>query len=237
MFIYELIMEYKKRFGIKNVFLKNVKTNKWIVLYLFISISFPIIILFLFYNKSILWMVFSIILYLAILFFGGIQHRRKMYNSMPPGSLSHHTMPFRDMLKDVFSITTDEQYLRLDEILKREIASVENDLKYPLMDIVRQLIVALIVTGLLSYAVFEIREGNFEQAKPLLATYLLIIGGLFAVGGFLKQIREFGSSSCLVDISILIQLSLLENSIRVNKISKEQIDNIAVLPSRKNKLK
>jgi hypothetical protein len=234
MFIYQLLKEYKKKMGFIHVLLRNIKINKWIIVYLFVSVSFPVLITLLFSHKSIFWMVSSIILYLIILFFGGMQHQRKMYKARPAGSLAYHTQPFRDMLRDVFSITTDEQYKMLDELIKREMAAVEYARKYPLMDIVRQLIVALIVTGLLSYAVFEIREGNHDQAKQLISLYLLIISLIFTVGGILKQLREFGSGSYLHDITFLVQLTLLENSIRASQQKELSNENNVFFP-RKNR--
>jgi peptidoglycan biosynthesis protein MviN/MurJ (putative lipid II flippase) len=96
----------------------------------------------------------------------------------------------------------------------------------------------VLVTGLLSYAFFEIRDGNMEIATPLLAIYLLFIGLTFIVGGVLKQIREFGASSHLNDISFLIQLSILDSSIQTNMEQNKQEENIIFqIPSRKEKHK
>lgn len=238
MFIYQLLKEYKKSFGFKNIFLRNLKMNKWILLYLLVSFSFPIIISLLFHWKQIGWMLFSIIVYFLILYFGGEQHKRKMLKLKPANTLGYDVQPFRKMLSESFSITSDEQLLRLDEIIKRELAAVEYNRKYPLSDIIRQLFVALLITGLLSYAFFEIRDGNVEKATPLLAAYILVIGLTITLSGFLKQIREFGSSSYLNDVSFLIQLSLLESSIQLNSKQepKEKECNLE-LPSRKNKHK
>ncbi|PWW26616.1 hypothetical protein DFO73_110190 [Cytobacillus oceanisediminis] len=238
MFIYQLVKEYKKRFGFKNILLRNVKMNKWILFYLLTSVCFPIIISILFYFDLIIWMVLSIVVYFIILYFGGEQHKKKMIKLKPTNTLGYDVQPFRKMLSEIFSITSDEQLLRLDEIIKREISAVEYNRKYPLSDIIRQLFVALLITGLLSYAFFEIRDGNTEKATPLLAAYILVIGFTITLSGFLKQIREFGSSSYLNDISFLIHLSLLEVSIQTNPKQELEEDNYhLVLPSRKDKHK
>jgi hypothetical protein len=237
LFIYQLLKEYKKRFGFNNIFKRNVKINKWILGYLFASLCFPVIIFILFYIQEITWMVLSIIVYFLVLFFGGEQHKRKMYKSIPENTLTYDVVPFRKMLHETFSITTDEQLLRLDEIIKREIAAVEFNRKYPLSDIIRQLIVAVLVTGLLSYAFFEIRDGNIDKATPLLTIYLLFIGLVIFVGGVLKQVREFGASTHLNDISFLIQLSLLDSSIHEDKRSIQETSNVVLIRSRKNKHK
>lgn len=238
MFIYQLLKEYKKQFGFRNIFLRNVRMNKWILLYLLVSISFPIIISYLFTLKKLEWMTLSIVLYMIILRLSGEQHKRKMIKLKPQNTLGYSVQPFREMLYKTFSITTDEQMLRLDEIIKREIASVEYNRKYPLVDIIRQLIVAIFITGLLSYAFFEIRDGNMAEATPLLGMYLLLIGFTFTLGGLLKQIREFGTSSYLNDISFLIHLSLLDSSIQANiKQNEREISNIVHIPSRKKKHK
>ncbi len=39
MFIYQLLKEYRKRFGFKTVLIRNIRTNKLILLWLFISQS------------------------------------------------------------------------------------------------------------------------------------------------------------------------------------------------------
>jgi hypothetical protein len=88
---------------------------------------------------------------------------------------------------------------------------------------------------LLSYAFFEIREGNTGKATPLLALYLLVIGILFTVGGVLKQVREFGSGTYLNNISFLIQLCLFETLIRGNDSLQKEKDVYKELPSRKRK--
>ncbi len=237
LFIYQLLKEYKKRFGFNNIFKRNVKINKWILVYLFASLCFPVIIFILFYIQEIPWMVLSIFVYFLVLSFGGEQHKRKMYKSIPENTLTYDVVPFRKMLNETLSITTDEQLLRLDEIIKREIAAVEYNRKYPLSDIIRQLIVAVLVTGLLSYAFFEIRDGNIDKATPLLTIYLLFIGLVIFVGGVLKQVREFGANTHLNDISFLIQLSLLDSSIHEDKRSIQETCNVVLIPSRKNKHK
>lgn len=237
LFIYQLLKEYKIRFGFKNIFLRNVKINKWIIFYLLVSLCFPVIIFLLFYIQEINWMLLSIILYFLVLYFGGEQHKRKMFNSIPENTITYDVVPFRKMLHETFMITTDEQLLRLDEIIKREIASVEYNRKYPLSDIIRQLIIALLVTGLLSYAFFEIRDGNIQKAAPLLTIYILIIGLVFFVGGVMKQIREFGANTHLNDISFLIHLSLLDRSIKQNEDVIQGDSTVVLLPSRKEKHK
>ena len=80
---------------------------------------------------------------------------------------------------------------------------------------------------------FEIRNGKGEHASALIAVYIVCIGIVWTVGGFLKQLREFGSSSYLHDISFLIQLVLLEISIQENpeKEKTEEIYNAESLPS------
>jgi hypothetical protein len=118
------------------------------------------------------------------------------------------------ILKEVFSIETKEELLVLDEIIKREIASIEFSRKYPMADVIRHMIVAIPVTGLLSLAFQEFRDGNINNANPLIASYLLWIGLLIIISGVMKLIREFGTKSYLNDISMKIQLSLLEQSIQ-----------------------
>ena len=82
----------------------------------------------------------------------GEQYKKRTFKLDPSESLGYNVRPFRKMLQDEFSITTDEQLLRLDEIIKRKIAAEEYNRKVPLVEVVRQLSVAIPITGLLSYA-------------------------------------------------------------------------------------
>jgi hypothetical protein len=120
-FIYQLVKEYKKQFGFQKVITRNIKINKWILLYLFISLCFPIFIGVFYYMKELILMVISIALYLIVLYLGGEQHKRKMINAKPINSLGYDVHSFRNMLNKKFGITTDQQLLRLDEIIKREL--------------------------------------------------------------------------------------------------------------------
>ena len=238
MFIYQLLMEYKKRFGFKNMFLQNIKMNKWIILYLLVAIGLPIVYLYLVYLNFSFWMLtICVVMYILLLYIWGEQYKKRTFKLDLSESLGYNVRPFRKMLQEEFSIITDEQLLRLDEIIKRKIAAEEYNRKVPLVEVVRQLSVAIPITGLLSYAFFEIRNGKGEHASTLIAVYIVCIGIVWTVGGFLKQLREFGSSSYLHDISFLIQLVLLESSIQENleKEKTEEIYNAESLPSRKHK--
>ncbi len=217
MFIFELLKEYKKQFGFKNVFLRNIKANKLIILYLTFSLFFPIIIVSLLYMNLYIWMGVTALLYFLILFFGGVQHKAKMVKSIPENSIGLDLIPFRKMLKDKFSIETEEQLLLLDEVIKKEMEITEYNSKYPLIEVIRQLLVAILVTGLLSYAFFEIRDGHKEVGTTILTVYIICIGILITISGLIKQIRDFGSVSYLHEISYKINLSILNDSININK--------------------
>ncbi|MED4040366.1 hypothetical protein [Niallia taxi] len=216
MFIEELLKEYKKRFGFKNVFIRNVRTNKWIILYLSFSLLFPIIIGYLFSLHLLIWMITTMVIYLFILFIGGMQHKARMLNSKPKNTLAFDLQAFRIMLKDIFRIETEEQLLRLDEIIRKEMEIKEHNRKYPLSEVIRQFTVAIFITGLLSYAFFEIRDGNKEAGSSYLSLYIFILAILITISGILKQFKEFGANSYLYEISYKIHLALLDDSINSN---------------------
>lgn len=153
MFMYQLLMEYKKRFGFKNMFLQNIKMNKWIILYLLVAIGLPIVYLYLVYLNFSFWMLtICVVMYILLLYIWGEQYKKRTFKLDLSESLGYNVRPFRKMLQEEFSITTDEQLLRLDEIIKRKIAAEEYNRKVPLVEVVRQLSVAIPITGLLSYA-------------------------------------------------------------------------------------
>lgn len=239
LFIYQLLTEYKKQFGFKNTFLQSIKMNKWIILYLLVAIGLPIFYLYLVYlNVDFEILAVCVAIYLLLIYIGAEQYKKRTFKLNPVESLGYNVRPFREMLREKFLITTNEQLLRLDEIIKRKIAAEEYNRKFPLVEVVRQLSVAIPVTGLLSYAFFEIREGNEKHASTLIAVYIVCIGFVWMLGGFLKQVREFGSSSYLHDISLLIQLALLDSSIQENLEGEKKnvVHNEEALPSRERKI-
>jgi hypothetical protein len=76
------------------------------------------------------------------------------------------------------------------------------------------------------------------DTRDFIDVYLIVIAVLAVVGGILKQIKDFGSTSYLNEISYLIQLSLLESSVNPNLkevAAANPVNNIRVLPSRKNR--
>ncbi|RFB11447.1 hypothetical protein DZB84_20485 [Bacillus sp. HNG] len=237
MFIYRLVKEYRKQFEFKNVLSRNIRANRWILLYLFFSLIFPIAIGVLFYLKELMIMLISAIIYVIILYIGGEQHKKRMIEVLPVNSLGYNVQPFKEMLRNKFNITTDEQLIILDEIIRRELYLRESNRKYPFADIGKQLFVAILTTGLLSYVFLEIRAGNLETATNLFAIYIVCLTGILMLGGIIKQFKDFGSSSNLNDISYLIQLLLLENSINKNECESvnDQEDYIG-LPPRKMRL-
>ncbi|WP_066050908.1 hypothetical protein [Robertmurraya korlensis] len=185
-------------------------------------------------------MILAILVYLTVLFFGGEQHKRKMIKARPFNSLGFDVQPFKQMLYEKYGIVTEEQLLRLDEIIKRELSLNEYYRKYPLSEMIKQLIVAILTTGLLSYAFIEIRYGNQESASNLIAVYLTCIAIIAMIGGFLKQCKDFGSTSSLNDISYMIQIVLLEESIQKEQpetTNKNNIEHDYLLPRRKLRYK
>ncbi|WP_137792049.1 hypothetical protein [Bacillus sp. E(2018)] len=237
MFIYQLLQEYKDYFGIKQSLKRNVEINKWIISYLIFGISFPILFVYFYFQKNALLMIATLVVYFLILYLGSKQQIKFKIKSNPKGTISYKVAPFLKILEGKFLISTDEQLKILDEVIKREISFIELSRKYPLTDIVKQMTVALPITGLLSYSFLELRNGNTEKATPLLTIYIFCIGVVLIVSWFLQQFKEFTTHSYLNNISVLIQLALLERSIKSMNNSKieELVVTEHILPPRKNR--
>lgn len=119
----------------------------------FATIGLPVFCVYLIYlNFNFELVMICVVMYILLLYIWGEQYKKRTFKLDPSESLGYNVRPFRKMLQDEFSITTDEQLLRLDEIIKRKIATEEYNRKVPLVEVVRQLSVAIPITGLLSYA-------------------------------------------------------------------------------------
>lgn len=168
-------------------------------------------------------MITTIVIYLFILFIGGMQHKDRMLKSKPKNTLGFDLQAFRKMLKDSFRIETEDELLRLDVIIKKEMEIKEYNRKYPFSEVIRQFSVAIFITGILSYAFLEIRDGNKEVGSSYLTLYILILAILITISGILKQFREFGANSYLYEISYKIHLALLEDSINSNTVKGNEL--------------
>jgi hypothetical protein len=89
----------------------------------------------------------SLVMYFFILYVRGKQHIKFIFRNKPDGTISYKVEPFLIILNNKFHITSDEQLKILDEVVKRQITFVEHSRKYPLTDIIRQMILAIPVTG------------------------------------------------------------------------------------------
>jgi hypothetical protein len=236
-----LVKEYKKLFGFKKVLIRNIRINRLVVFYLLLSIFFPIVFVVFYIKKEFILMGASTVFYWILLYFGGEQHKSKMIEAKPKKTLAYNVQPFKNMLNEKFGIFTDDQFIRLDEVIKRENTLREYSGKYPFSDVIRQLVVALFTTGLLSFAFIEIREGNSDVGSKLLTVYLICIAVVAFVSGIIKQINDLGATYSLNEISFLIQLALLDNSVHTQPYEEGSYTdsnnnrNIISLPSRKNR--
>lgn len=243
MFIEQILKEYQNKFGFKKAFIRNIKKNPYLVLYILIIFGIPSLSVYLFYIKymNLILGILFIVSYLFILKFGEYQHSKKMYNSIPHGSLGFSLKPFLVMLNDNFKINTNEQLINLDNLIEHEILTKEKSNIIPFTNLLNQMVGAIPITLGLSYALYEWRDGNNVFGNFLLVIYLICIAIFYALGQFLKIISESGSSSKLYEMSYLIKLALLEKSINVNKSKSIDVNRSKsidiILPPRGDRLR
>ncbi|RDU38681.1 hypothetical protein DRW41_03730 [Neobacillus piezotolerans] len=232
MFIDQLVLEYRKNFGFKKTIRRNMEINKWFSLYLLSLLVLPITFLYFSSLKDEPYMLLILFIFWSVVLLGGKQHKKKLIDCKPANSFGYTIEPFLGMLRNKFGIITKEQLLIVDEIIKQEIAKEERESKYPFQEMIRQMFVAIPITGILSYAFSEIKNGNTETGNSLIGMYFFLFCCVLIMSGFLKVKKEFANTAYLSDISRKIQIALLELSVYEHSDIGKKINTLPFLPPR-----
>ncbi|WP_010174967.1 hypothetical protein [Bacillus coahuilensis] len=222
MFIQRVLDEYKKAFGFRASLKRSSKINKLIFLYLFIYVVDAGLLLYFFYTKNNVGMLICLAIYILLFIVANKQSKYKLnetIKSNPYRILG--TKEFNVVMKRLY-ITTNEELLILSKLIDKEIELIKIRSKFPLGDILRQLSIALLITGLLTNAFFEIRVGNIKGGTSFLTLYIAFIGVVLISNGIIKIYQDFfGKLTYLMEISSYIHLSELSQSIE-NKMSESK---------------
>lgn len=123
------------------------------------------------------------------------------------------------------NIAKIEQYALLDSLVRKEIEEIEESRLFPFINTIRQLIIAVLITGLLSYSLKQIAEGDSALGQSLLVFYIMIIGTIIILSSIIYSNREFTKKYKLKQISKLICELQLKSSLidsNLQNVSKKK---------------
>ncbi|MGG0717108.1 hypothetical protein ABE096_05820 [Robertmurraya massiliosenegalensis] len=160
-------------------------------------------------------MITSIIVFVGSIVWGSFIQKRTI-NKKYGGIMElekHKLQKVENLLKDKLGIIEVEHYALLDTLVNKEIDETEGNKSFPFINTIRQLIIAVLITGLLSYSFKQMADGNSALAQSLLALYIMIIGTIIIVASFVYSNREFTRKYKLKQISKLISELQLKKSL------------------------
>lgn len=243
----ELINVYDKNFGFFTALKNSLKSSKWILL----SYSLIIISAVGFYFVYIMntpnklwWMIALILIYIASIVWSGFIHVnniKREFKSIKEYE-DYKLTEINKFIKKELGLKTVKQYELLDSLVKKEIEISESIRKFPFSNTIRQLLVAVLITGLLSYSFKEMISGNKQIGFSLLELYLMIIGTIIIIGVLIYSLRDYDKINKLKHISriiseLLIKISKTENDLEEQKkeVNEERTNKKA--PKARNKIK
>src|SRR5699024_9395640 len=213
--ISNLIQIYNENFSFWNTAKSMVRENKLILL--------PVILIFssalYFYIISItnqmpfrnIQMIVSIVIFICSTLFGGYIRKtiiQRKYGGAE-GLERYKLFKIETRIKEKLHIENLNEFSLLNTLVQKEIDKIENNNNFPLMNIIKQLFIAVLVTGLLAYSFKELGNGNTELALALLTIYIMIIGSLIFLSSILYITREYTTLYKLRQISqIIIEIQL-----------------------------
>ncbi|WP_416825201.1 hypothetical protein [Ectobacillus polymachus] len=239
MIIRDLIKVYDKNFSFFNAFKNSFKDSTLIIL----PCSFILISIIGFYHGyyletnnpyRVLLMLASIALYIVSIFGIGFIRGKgivRKYGSNDKFE-EHKLNEIDEFIKKKLGLKSVKQYELLDSLLKKEIEIIEDIKKFPFSSIITQLFVAVLITGLLSYSIKELVNGDSKVGLSLFALYLMIIGTIIMFGLLVYSLRDFGKIKKLKHISRIISELSITISKTENGLGKQEKE---VNKSNKNK--
>jgi len=156
-------------------------------------------------------MIVSIVIFICSTLFGGYIRKtiiQRKYGGAE-GLERYKLFKIETRIKEKLHIENLNEFSLLNTLVQKEIDKIENNNNFPLMNIIKQLFIAVLVTGLLAYSFKELGNGNTELALALLTIYIMIIGSLIFLSSILYITREYTTLYKLRQISqIIIEIQL-----------------------------
>ncbi|ADU32136.1 hypothetical protein [Evansella cellulosilytica] len=223
MIIRDLINTYNENFGMIYNMRQSLRNNKLIIIPLLTLLVSALTFFFVAFRSittiNIIIIIFSIIIYIGSVICGVIIQKnsiKKKYGSLQ----EYEEEKIRKVKKCIVnyfnhsdeSEVNHEHFELIDKLIRKELEENEENRTIPFFNTVRQLFIAVLVTGLLSYSFSQLGTENDYVAVPLLTLYIMIIGFLIFFGSTIFLFREFTKKYKLKQISrVLIEIQILDN--------------------------
>lgn len=241
MYLANVLNLYKKYFGFWVSLKKTSSVSKivWVIFVLyFLNVLFMGICIYYSLNQ---WMILSILIFIITFYWANLQGKyiyKKIKAKDPIGIPSVNT--FENMMKEL-NISSKEHLLCLDKLIQKEIRIIELRRLSPFGDIIKQLFLAFLITGVLAHSFHEFRLGNIDIGTSYLSLFIGFLGLIIMLNGIIKTyIDFFGRTTQLMEISSLIELQIL--SIEINQYytnteetTKDDFNARSSFPPRKSK--
>ena len=215
MFIEKLLEEYRKEFGVLQIVLTNFKYNPLLILYITLMVGSSIGLGYFFFRKNVELMIVCILVYSVSIFIARCHQNKLLIKEF--GSKYGHKKETLYKLKSIINsklnLNKIEEIKQLDELLKKEINYIQETKKFPLSDIVRQLLVGLLITGLLAYSIQQLVRGRIDEAGQLVSLYIFLVGIIVMVGMFIQNFKGIRKIELLRKISVQLSELILIISI------------------------
>ena len=226
MYVRKLIKVYDEHYSFLNRIRKSIKDSKIILIPYFMIVLSPIGFYIILISNIHLrnWLMVGILLF----YLGGIfwcssingRNIKSIYGDYQKYE-EHKLSKIDTVIKEVFKINSVEHYKLLDSLVMKEIEEIDEIKTFPFSNTIKQLVIAVLITGLLSYSFKELMNGNSELGFPLLTLYLMILGTIVMLSSLIYILRENTKKYKLKQISKLItELQLRLSIINSNEINK-----------------
>jgi uncharacterized membrane protein YraQ (UPF0718 family) len=220
LYINELIRVYNENFGFWHRVKDTLNRSKLILVPLCCMVVSAICFYLLFIVDNIPYRVFfmitSILLIIGSIIWGDFIQKKTINNKYDGiQNLEKHKLEkVEGFLKENLKIEKLEHYTLLDTLVTKQIEEIKENKSFPFLNTIRQLLMAVLITGLLSYSFKQLTDGNSILAQSLLALYIMILGTILIVGSFIYSTREFTRKYKLKQISKLITELQLRMSLK-----------------------
>lgn len=211
MFIEKLLEEYRKEFGVLKMVQTNFKYNPFLLLYISLMIGSSFGLAYFFLQKTVELMIFCILIYSFTIYIARY-HQKKLIIKEFGSKYGHRKETLYNFKKIVnlrLNIHSTEEVKLLDELVKKEITYLQETIKFPFSDIIRQLLVGLLITGLLAYSIQQLVKGKIDEAGQLVSLYIFSIGIIVMFGLLVQNFKGIGKIERLRKISLQLSELLL----------------------------
>lgn len=215
MYLNKMVRGYNKYFGFFSTLRTTIHVNKYILAFFIGSLVFPIWFIISIYHMNNLGIIISSIAFAICVFTNGFLVRLAINKSF--GSTDNFAKErlkkFSKIIRIDLQCTNIEQIQYLEEMIEKEIELLDEMNKYPFADIIKSLTTGVLITGLLSFSLNALIDGDIDLAIPLLTIYLSIIGLMIIVSSVVYNAKEYTRKYKYFHIRVLL------SKIKINMVN------------------